>query len=76
MDWIQLSLSLHFDYNVIKAIERDNCNRTRDCCLELLRRWLEGEACRPITWARLIEALRDAEHGTLADDLKQYFAAL
>lgn len=73
--WMELGLALQFDHNVLTAIEADNSQTSRRC-QELLRRWLDGEACHPITWVRLIEALNDAEHGNLATDLKQYFSAL
>ena len=72
-DWQQLGLALHFDHNLIRSIERDNPLRTRECCLDLLGRWLNGEACQPITWARLIQALKDAEHSTLARKLERFF---
>ena len=72
MDWKKLGLALHFDYNFIKAIERDT-HDTHESCYELLNRWLNGEACQPITWAKLIEALGDAEHSKLVRQLKKHF---
>ena len=40
-------------------------------CQEMLHRWLEGEACQPVTWGRLIEAIRDAELDTLARKIEE-----
>ena len=71
VDWMQLGLALEFEYNLLRAIEKDNHGRTHESCNELLNRWLDGEACRPVTWGRLIEALGDAGHSTLAAQLHQ-----
>ena len=70
VDWKRLGLALEFDYNVLKTIERNAHFVVEESCLELLHRWLDGEACDPITWDRLIEALRDAEHAKLAIQLE------
>lgn len=74
MDWIQLGIALEFDFNLIQAIEGSNHYRVDKCCLDLLNRWLNGEACQPITWARLIEALFKAKHANLASELENLFA--
>ena len=73
VDWKQLGLALEFDYDLIEIIERNSHYRIEESCYELLNRWLDGEACQPTTWARLIEALRDAEYSELAIQLKQFF---
>ena len=70
VDWKQLGLALHFDYNLLKAIESDNHFKTHESCCDLLQKWLDGGASQPVTWARLIEALRDCEHSKLAFQLK------
>ena len=75
VDWIRLGIALEFDLDVLKAMERSNHYQVQDCCYELLHRWLKGEACQPITWARLIEGLRDAEHAELASELKHCFTS-
>ncbi len=60
--WVGLALLLKFDYSVIKIIrenkKHDSCE---DACLEMLHRWLEGEACHQVTWRVLIQALKDIE---------------
>ena len=71
VDWKNLGLALMFDYDVIKAIERDSHFQTEDSCRELLHRWLKGEACRPVTWKRLVEALTESHNAQLALDLKR-----
>ena len=72
MKWEDLALFLEFDYDVIKII-RDNNKRDTcvEACEEMLHRWLEGEACQPVTWGRLIEAIRDAELDTLARRIEE-----
>ena len=72
--WKKLGLLLQFDYDVIETIENDARSQTEECCLKLLNRWLKGEACHPVTWERLIEALRDAEHAKLASQLELIFS--
>ena len=69
--WEQLAYALQFSSAVVKTIERDN---TKDCtaaCTELLHRWVCGaEGTRqPISWATLIESLRDCDFTVLARDL-------
>lgn len=41
------------------------CNIT----LAILRKWIQGEGKKPITWATLIAAIRDAGCATLAEDI-------
>ena len=74
VDWKLLGLNLQFDHSVLKAIEKNTHFITEDSCLELLGRWLNGEACQPITWARLIQALKDIEHSTIAIHLEKLLA--
>ena len=72
-DWKKLGLALEFDHKVLRKIERDARFIAEDSCLELLSKWLDGEACQPVTWSRLIEAIKDAEHTKLATQLEQFF---
>ena len=69
--WEDLALFLDFDYSLIKIIREDKKQDCVKACQEMLHRWLEGEACRPITWGRLIEAMSDAEMDTFARNLEQ-----
>ena len=65
--WEDLALLLEFDYGVIKIIREDTKHDTCvKSCEEMLYRWLEGEACQPVTWGRLIQAIRDVELDTFA----------
>ena len=73
VDWTKVALCLEFDSSVIRVIEYDYPHMTERACEEMFERWLSGEACQPITWKRLIQALNDAEHGVLAQKLKKSF---
>ena len=70
--WKDLGIALEFDYGVIETIERDTHFQNNDSCCKLLHKWLSGEACQPVTWRRLIQALHEAEHGTLAMKLEEF----
>lgn len=71
VNWKKLAFALRFDYGVIKIIEGDARHMAEESCQEMFHRWLNEEACQPIMWARLIEALKDAEQGKLAKQLEQ-----
>ena len=71
VDWKMLALILQFDHNVIEAIKDDNRGINEKCCQDMLRRWLDGEACQPVTWERLVEAIRDIPREKLATEIDQ-----
>ena len=54
--WRKLGILLEVDYSVLTAIEKNNM-KPEDCCIEMLHKWLSGEAVQPITWERLIKAI-------------------
>ena len=74
VEWKQLGLALKFNYSLLEAIETKKIT-CEDCCLEMLHKWLSGEACQPITWERLIEALRDLELASLAAQLEEMLSS-
>ena len=64
--WKDLAMALRFDYSLIKIIREDNKHDSCvEACEDMFHRWLEGEACQPVTWERLIEALKDIDQSTL-----------
>ena len=75
ISWKNLGLALEFNYDQIQAIERDSHFKTQESCLNLLHRWLNGEACQPISWERLLEALREVELPALATELEQLLSS-
>ena len=70
--WDVLAGVLEFDDEIVEIIRRDtegcSCEKS---CREIFRRWLNEEACQPVTWERLIEALNDAEKGELASQIRE-----
>ena len=40
-----------------------------DSTLAILRRWIQGEGRKPISWATLVAVIRDAGFDTLASDI-------
>ncbi len=68
MEWVDLALMLEIDYDVIKSIKKEYTGEDR--CKEMFRHWLDGEACMPLTWGRLIQALEDLELSTLVENLR------
>lgn len=70
--WHKLATFLEFEDAIVQTIQRDKLGSCEECCRETLRRWLREEACRPVTWERLIVALDDAEKGELAEQLQNH----
>jgi len=71
-EWEQLAYTLKFSPAVVRNVRRDT---TQDCtaaCEEVLYRWVNGaEGTRqPVSWATLIECLRDCDFSVLARDLE------
>ena len=69
VQWEDLAYRLEFDRSVVATIKENfsgRDRRTERCCQDMLHRWLDGEACQPVTWGRLVQALRDINMGRLA----------
>ncbi len=73
MKWTDLAYALEFEDSVVQIIENDKGNAScTKACEEMFRRWLAGVvAGQQVTWEKLIEALRDAEHNSLAGTLRE-----
>ena len=74
VDWEKLALRLEFDHPVIETIKDNNSGRNERnewSCQDMLRRWLDGGACRPVTWERLVEAIRDIPRDRLATEVEE-----
>ena len=39
-------------------------------CEKMVKQWLEGKGKQPVTYATLVNCLRDAQLNTLADDIE------
>ena len=72
--WTKIGTLLGFSDAVFDTLLSDPiCNGdAAKCCRKLLSRWLNGynTDSRPKTWQTLLEVLRDARLGELADELE------
>lgn len=71
--WTDVAYALEFEDSVVQIIKKDKRHDScTEACEEMLRQWLDGVvAGQQVTWERLIQALRDAGYGSLADNLKE-----
>ena len=68
--WKQFAMRLHFEFNDIRRIEKDNHHQQVDACLNVVGEWLSGEGRQPVTWRTLITVLNEIELSELAKDLE------
>ena len=55
---------------IIDAIEEECHHKAYKINLKILRRWIEGQGRRPLTWATLINVLRDTQLAVLASEIE------
>ena len=67
-NWKDLARELSYNQATIDAIESEKLNCNKECCIELLVRWLRREG-RSATAGKLADALTSARLKNLADDL-------
>ena len=54
----------------VKSMAHKHCNDAKEINKEILQEWLSGRGKQPVTWATLVEVLRDIELTTLASDIE------
>ena len=54
----------------IKNLEHQHQRHAEHINTAILQQWLNGRGKQPVTWATLVEVLRDIELYTLADDIE------
>ena len=71
--WKKLGRALNFSSEEISAIELKKCYQVEECCQEVLKRWLNGQARdqMPITWKTLLLAIADAKCVTVAQQVQK-----
>ena len=69
--WRRVGLSLNFSTSDLDNIESSCQGKVEECSERLLTQWLDGNISTqlPITWETLLDALRDARLGQLAETL-------
>ena len=68
--WKQFAIRLHFEYNDITRIEKNNHYQQEDACLSIVGEWLSGERRQPVTWRTLITVLNEVELSELSEHLE------
>ena len=71
--WDRIALRLHFRSSMISQIRMDCQTNAFRACQSVFSQWLDGkEGLRtPRTWGTVIDALKEADYGQLAEDLKE-----
>ena len=72
--WEELAIALGFDAPAIAHIKRDYSTDCREACSQMLQMWLRMEcntASRSISWATLIQCLKDAEFSSIGQELEE-----
>ena len=54
----------------VKIMAHKHLNDAERINTEILQEWLTGRGKQPVTWATLVEVLRDIELSTLAGDIR------
>ena len=53
----------------VRNLEHQHQRHAEHINTAILQEWLTGSGKKPVTWATLVEVLRDIELSTLADDI-------
>lgn len=53
----------------VKSMASKHQNVAKQINIEILQEWLEGSGKKPVSWATLVEVLRDIGLSTLADEI-------
>ena len=71
--WEELAIALGFDAPTIALIKRDYSSDCKEACSQMLQMWLKmecGDASRSVSWATLIQGLKDAEFSSVGVELE------
>ena len=70
--WEKIATRLYFDGNTIGAVRRDTHYQVEQACTSVFNIWLEGKdgLREPKTWTTVADVLKEADLGTLSDELK------
>ena len=66
-----MALALEFDHNEMRIRFNTRKESCEEACRVIFSRWLNGKISQPVSWKRLIIALKDIEFGTLASNLDE-----
>ena len=73
--WMKLGIALGFSGPQLDSIEMSKLKDVEECCLELLKQWLQGRVVgRPLTWHTLLLAM--VQTGQCTSVAEQVWTAL
>ena len=55
----------------IRNMERKHMRDSEEINMDILQQWLEGSGRQPVTWATLVEVLKEADLTVLAGDIEE-----
>ena len=61
------------DGSRVETVAHKHLNDAERINIEILKQWLTGRGKQPVTWATLVEVLRDIKLATLANDIEAVF---
>ena len=61
------------DGSRVETVAHKHSNDAERINIEILKQWLTGRGKQPVTWATLVEVLRDIKLATLANDIEAVF---
>ena len=71
VNWRSLLTHLGEDDAIIEGFRLNYPTHTNEACYKGLVHWLKGNADKPVTWEKLLKALRNANMTDYADDLEK-----
>ena len=69
--WEKVAKRLYFNVSMINSIRKNPNSETVEKCCAVFEKWLEGaDGLRnPLTWATVVTILKEADLGTLSEEL-------
>ena len=68
--WYFLGLELQLQVDTLDQIKVDY-RHAQECCLEMMKWWINGNGKKPISWSTIQECLRHIDFNDLADQLQE-----
>ena len=70
-NWRSLLTELGLEEASIEEFRQSSFGITSEACFKGLVHWLSGNADKPVTWEKLLKALRNSNMVGFADDLEE-----
>ena len=69
--YFDFGIQLLHDFNYVKSLEQQYNRDSEKINTHILQKWLGGTGRKPISWATLVDVLRDIQLGELADQIER-----